>query len=220
MQPKKYLKKNLKTELQKKPKTTSEVLEEPAVLSYKELGGLSDLGLRDCIHNVVHTGIGDRTCPMPYLCCTLFACEVGLADTEGSYSSCTRVRFLGWCRTRIHVTLSSRIYKGGQGPPQNTSTPKAIQTTKQDVGYYAHRGPNLSKPHIACTVEFLISATPYLKLTTSGIPLGGQAVKHRQWLHANKHLTRMCKECQGHNGVGDEVHHVDGVRLQHLHKER
>ena len=45
----------------------------------------------------------------------------------------------------FHVTLSPRIYKGGQGPPQNTSTPKAIQTTIQDIGYYATRGPNLSK---------------------------------------------------------------------------
>jgi hypothetical protein len=95
MQPGKYSKKNFKTELQKKPKTTLEVLEEPTVLSYEELGGLSDLGLQDCVHNVVHTGIGDRTCPILYLCCTLLACEVGLANTEGSYSSCTRVRFLG-----------------------------------------------------------------------------------------------------------------------------
>jgi hypothetical protein len=53
MQPRKYSKKNFKKELQKKPKTTSEVLEEPAVLSYEELGGLSDPGLRDCVHNVV-----------------------------------------------------------------------------------------------------------------------------------------------------------------------
>jgi hypothetical protein len=95
MQPRKYSKKNFKMELQKKPKTASKVLEELAVLSYEELRGLSDLGLRDCVHNVVHTGIGDRTCPIPYLCCTLLACEVGLADTEGSYSSCTRIRFLG-----------------------------------------------------------------------------------------------------------------------------
>jgi hypothetical protein len=73
------------------------------------------------------------------------------------------------------------IYKGGQGPPQNiTSTPKAIQTTIQDVGYYAHRGPNLSKPCVPSTFKFLISASPYLKLTTSGIPLGVQAVKHQQ----------------------------------------
>jgi hypothetical protein len=160
MQPRKYLTKNFKTELRKKPKTTSEVLEEPVILSYEELGGLSDPGLRDCVHNVVHTGMRDRTCPIPYLCCTLLACEVGLAGIEGS--------------------LSSQIYKGGQGPPQNiTSTSKAIQTTIQDVGYYAHRGPNLSKPCVACTFEFLISASPYLKLTTSVIPPGGQTVKHR-----------------------------------------
>jgi hypothetical protein len=95
MQPRKYSKKNLKTELQKKPKTTLKVLEEPAVLSYEELGGLSDPGLRDSVHNVVHTGLGDRTYPISYLCCTLLACEVGLAGTEGNYSSCTRVRFLG-----------------------------------------------------------------------------------------------------------------------------
>jgi hypothetical protein len=58
MQLRKYSKKNFKTELQKKPKTTSEVLEESAVLSYEELRGLSDPGLQDCVHNVVHTGIG------------------------------------------------------------------------------------------------------------------------------------------------------------------
>src|SRR6185312_9907026 len=45
----------------------------------------------------------------------------------------------------FYATLFPRIYKGGQGPPRNTSTPKAIQTTTQDVGYYATRGPNLSK---------------------------------------------------------------------------
>jgi hypothetical protein len=89
------LKKNFKTELQKKLKTTSEVLEGPTVLSYEELGGLSDAGLRDCVHIVVHIEIGDRTCLIPYLCCILLVCEVGLANTEGSYSNCTRVRFLG-----------------------------------------------------------------------------------------------------------------------------
>jgi hypothetical protein len=40
------LKKNIKTELHKKLKTTLEVLEKAAVLSYEELGGLSDPGLR------------------------------------------------------------------------------------------------------------------------------------------------------------------------------
>jgi hypothetical protein len=43
MQPRKYLKKTFKMEFQKKPKTTSEVLEMPAVLGYEELGGLSGI---------------------------------------------------------------------------------------------------------------------------------------------------------------------------------
>jgi hypothetical protein len=43
MQPRKYSKKTFKMEFQKKPKTTSEVLEMPAVLSYEELGGLSGI---------------------------------------------------------------------------------------------------------------------------------------------------------------------------------
>jgi hypothetical protein len=85
----------------------------------------------------------------------------------------------------ILVTLASRIYKGGHGPSQNRRspdhpTPKAIQTTTQDVGYYAPHGPNLSKFCVPCTFEFLISASPHLKLTTLGISLGGQPVKHRQ----------------------------------------
>jgi hypothetical protein len=46
MRPKEYSKKDFNTELQKKSKTTSEVLKEPAVLSYEELGGLSDPGHR------------------------------------------------------------------------------------------------------------------------------------------------------------------------------
>jgi hypothetical protein len=53
MQPRKYSKKNFKTELQEKPKTAVKVLEKPAILSYEELGGLSDPGLQGCVHNVV-----------------------------------------------------------------------------------------------------------------------------------------------------------------------
>jgi hypothetical protein len=53
MQPSKYSKENFKTELQKKPKITSKVPEKPAILSYEELGGLSDPGLRGCVHNIV-----------------------------------------------------------------------------------------------------------------------------------------------------------------------
>jgi hypothetical protein len=64
------------------------------ILLVSPRGAVSDPRLRDCVHNIVHTGIGDRTCPIPYLCCTLLACEVELVDTKGNYSSCTRVRFL------------------------------------------------------------------------------------------------------------------------------
>jgi hypothetical protein len=44
MQPSKYSKKNFKMELQEKPKITSKVLDKLAVLSYEELGSLSDRG--------------------------------------------------------------------------------------------------------------------------------------------------------------------------------
>jgi hypothetical protein len=90
-----------------------------------------------------------------------------------------------WGLVSIFVTLTSRVYKGGQGPLQNKrslghSTPKGIQTIIQDVGCYAPCGPNLSKSCVPCTFEFLISAFPHPKLTTLGLSLGGQPVKHRQ----------------------------------------
>jgi hypothetical protein len=44
MQPRKYSKKNFKTELQEKPKTASKVLEKLAVLSYEELGACQTWG--------------------------------------------------------------------------------------------------------------------------------------------------------------------------------
>jgi hypothetical protein len=53
MQPRKYSKKDFKIELRKESKTTLKLLDKPAVLSYEELGGLSDPGPRDCVHNVV-----------------------------------------------------------------------------------------------------------------------------------------------------------------------
>jgi hypothetical protein len=53
MKPSKYSKKDFKAKFQRKSKTASEVLDKPAVLSYEELGGLSDLGPRDWVHNIV-----------------------------------------------------------------------------------------------------------------------------------------------------------------------
>jgi hypothetical protein len=53
MQLSKYSKKDFKSKLLKKSKTTSEVLDKPKVLSYEELGGLSDPGQRGYVHSVV-----------------------------------------------------------------------------------------------------------------------------------------------------------------------
>jgi hypothetical protein len=91
-----------------------------------------------------------------------------------------------WRLVSTFVTLTSRYIREVRDPPQNRrslghSTPKAIQTI-QDVGCYALFGPNLSKSCVPCTFEFLISASLHPKLTTMGISLGGQPVKHRQEL--------------------------------------
>ena len=70
---------------------------------------------------------------------------IELAATQRKLPDCVVIGLqLYWAWT-FHVTLSLRIYKGGQGPPRKTSIPKAIQTTTQDVRYYATRSPNLSK---------------------------------------------------------------------------
>ena len=70
---------------------------------------------------------------------------VELAVVQRKLPDCIVVGLQLYSTRTFHVIMSNRIYKGGQGPPQKRSTPKAIQTTTQDVGYYATRGPNLSK---------------------------------------------------------------------------
>ena len=65
---------------------------------------------------------------------------VELATVQKKLPDCVVVGLQLYSAKTFHVTLSPRIYKGGQGPPRNTSTPKAIQTT-QDVGYYANSRP-------------------------------------------------------------------------------
>jgi hypothetical protein len=86
----------------------------------------------------------------------------------------------------IFVTLTSRIYKGGQGPLSKHDLWIILHLRQckplQDVGYYAPSSPNLSKLCVPCTFEFLISVFTHPKSTTLGIPLGGQPVKHRQIL--------------------------------------
>jgi hypothetical protein len=70
---------------------------------------------------------------------------VELAAVQRKLPDCVVVGLQLYMARTFHVTLSPRIYKGGQGLPQKRSLPKAMQTTTQDVGYYATRGPNLSK---------------------------------------------------------------------------
>ena len=70
---------------------------------------------------------------------------VELAAVQRKLPDCVVVGLQLYSARTFHVTLSPRIYKGGQGPPRNTSTPKAIQITTQDIGFYATRNPNLSK---------------------------------------------------------------------------
>ena len=69
----------------------------------------------------------------------------------------------------FHVNQSARIYKGGQGPPRNMSTPKAIQTTTHDVGTQlaARTYLNLCVP---CSIEFQSSRSLSTNLTAKGIP--------------------------------------------------
>ena len=70
---------------------------------------------------------------------------VELVAAQRKLPDCVVVGFQLYSARTFHVTVSPRIYKGGPGPPRNTSIAKAIQTTTQDVGYYATRGPNLFK---------------------------------------------------------------------------
>ena len=55
----------------------------------------------------------------------------------------------------FHVTLSPGYIREGRDPLKTTSTLKAIQTTTQDVGHYATRGPNLSKS--LCSLHHRVS---------------------------------------------------------------
>ena len=79
--------------------------------------------------------------------------DLELVGIEKNYPSSTRCRLLGSYRSRVSCNLTPPAYiRVGKDPPwgnlasAHPSTPKAIQTTQQDIGYYATRCPNLSKP--------------------------------------------------------------------------
>jgi hypothetical protein len=67
----------------------------------------------------------------------------------------------------------------GPGP---TSRPGSLPAPRvacrcPPVGFDRQHSPNLSKPYVACTFEFLISATPYLQTHHLGVSLGGRSGK-------------------------------------------
>ena len=95
---------------------------------------------------------------------------VELAAIQRKLPDCVVVGLQLYSARTFHVTLSPRIYKGGQRPPQKTSIPKAIQTTTHDVGYYATRGPKLSKSLYSLHHEFQSSRSLPTNPTTKGIP--------------------------------------------------
>ena len=95
---------------------------------------------------------------------------IELATVQRKLPDCV-VEGLQLCSARtFHVTLYPRIYKGGQGPPRNTSTPKAIQTTTQDVGYYATAARICLNLCVPCTIKFQSSRSLPTNLTAMGIP--------------------------------------------------
>ena len=57
---------------------------------------------------------------------------------------------------------------------------KAIQTTTQDVGYYAPAARTYLNLCVPCTIAFQISASPCLQSISSGYPSESLAAKHRQ----------------------------------------
>ena len=70
---------------------------------------------------------------------------VELAAVQRKLPDCVIVGLQLYSARTFHVTLSPEYIRVGRDLLKISSTPKAIQTTTQDVGYYATRGPKLSK---------------------------------------------------------------------------
>ena len=70
---------------------------------------------------------------------------VELAAVQRKLPDCVLVGLQLYSARTFHVTLFPGYISIGREPLETSSTPKAIQTITQDIGYYATRGPNLSK---------------------------------------------------------------------------
>jgi hypothetical protein len=80
---------------------------------------------------------------------------VELVGTEGNYWSSARVGLLSLYLTRISCNLVPPYYIRVGKDPKKISSSKVVQTTTQDVGYYAYCSLNLSK--VSCFLHLRIS---------------------------------------------------------------
>ena len=112
-----------------------------------------------------------RDCSWMYLT-SLITTRIGveLTAVRRKLPNCAVVGLQLYSARTFYVTLFPRIYNGGQGCPQKTSTPKAIKTTTQDVGSYATHGLNLSKSLCSMHHELQSSRSLPTNLTAKGIP--------------------------------------------------
>ena len=66
---------------------------------------------------------------------------VELAAVQRKLPDCVIVGLQLYSARTLYVTMSPGSIRAGRDLLKNTSTPKAIQATTQDVGYYANSRP-------------------------------------------------------------------------------
>ena len=72
---------------------------------------------------------------------SLVTTRIELAAVQRKLPDCVIVGLQLYSARTIHVTQSPEYIRVGRDLLKISSTPKAIQTTTHDVGYYATRGP-------------------------------------------------------------------------------
>ena len=100
-----------------------------------------------------------------------------LAAVQKKLSDCIVVGLQLYSARTFHVTLSAGYIRAGRDPLKTHLHLRAIQTTTQNVGYYATRGPNLSKS--LCSSSRAVD--PYLQTLLLGVSLSRLGGKHRHY---------------------------------------
>ena len=84
-----------------------------------------------------------------------------LAAVQRKLPDCIVVGLQLYSARTFHVNLSPEYIRADRDPLETSSTPKAIQTITQDVGYYSTHGPKLSK-----SLYFLYHRVPEQSIPT------------------------------------------------------